>query len=309
MSDGTKIEWTDHTFNPWMGCAKVSPGCKHCYAETLMDTRWGKVEWGVNGTRVRTSEANWKKPLAWNRRAEREGRRFRVFCASLADVFEDRRDLVDWRTDLFALIEATPNLDWQLLTKRPENVLWMAPMHWRRDFPPNVWIGTSVEDQERAGERIPHLLKIPAKVRFLSCEPLLGPVDYGRSSAWDVFEWYLGGIDWVIVGGESGPGARPCNVEWVRSIVRECKATDTPAFVKQLGANVRDRNDAGFTGDWCEGNAWDIEDLSRIDPHPDAELEEYQGAPVRIHLTDPKGGDPSEWPEDLRVREFPPEEL
>jgi protein gp37 len=189
----TTIEWTasvnpdgtttpGYTFNPWIGCAKVSPGCANCYAETLMDKRMGRVQWGVNGTRVHTSDSNWKKPYQWNRKAQEEGVRKRIFCASLADVFEDRPELVPWRADLFAMIDATPNLDWLLLTKRPENIKRLWPFGWYEDKGgpftwPNVWIGTSVENQEQADKRIPHLLSIPASVRFLSMEPLLGPVD------------------------------------------------------------------------------------------------------------------------------------
>lgn len=267
MAENSAIEWTDHTFNPWIGCSKVSPGCKHCYAETLMDTRYGRVKWGVNGTRVRTGPDNWKKPERWNRQAEAEGRRARVFCASLADVFEDRPELVEWRADLWALIEATPSLDWQLLTKRPEN-RHMFPYRWLEEvFPPNVWIGTSVENQEAADERIPELLKIPAAVRFLSCEPLLGFVD--------VVSW-LGtghpefdpGVDWVIVGGESGPKARPFDLGWAESIEQQCAHASVACFVKQLGDRAV-RNGHSY------------------------------GARAK------KGGDWDEWPADLRVRQFP----
>ena len=231
MGEFSKIEWCTHTFNPWIGCAKVSDGCKFCYAETLMDTRYGRVEWGVNGTRVRTSDANWRKPLAWNRAAEKAGRRVRVFCASLADVFEDRPELVAWRQDLYDLIEATPHLDWLLLTKRPENVMGLdsVPVFAALD---NVWIGTSVEDQAAADERIPHLLWIPARVRFLSMEPLLGPVDIGR---------FLGesySAIWVIVGGESGPKARPMHPAWVRSIRDQCVEAGVPFLFKQWGEYV-----------------------------------------------------------------------
>lgn len=343
MSENSAIEWCTHTFNPWVGCAKVSPGCKHCYAETLMDKRYGRVEWGVHGTRSKTSPGNWKKPLRWDRLAAESGTRARVFCASLADVFEDRPELVEWRAELFALIEATPNLDWQLLTKRPELIMRMVPDSWALDgFPPNVWIGTSVEDQERADERIPELLALPAQVRFLSCEPLLGPVDLspwfatldheaaglaldplsasllqrgmddGLASAPTLGER----IHWVIVGGESGNGARPIDVEWIRGIVRECSAAGVATFVKQLGANVRDRNDVGFAAD----EEWFTETGESTNPtgwpstvevvhNPNGFLEEYQSAPVRVVLADRKGGDPEQWPEDLRVREFPANDL
>ena len=262
--ENSKIEWTDHTFNPWIGCTKVSDGCKNCYAETLMDKRYGKVKWGPQGARIRTSAANWRKPLAWNWSAEKEGKRARVFCASLADVFEDKADqpeMDDWRAQLMALIQDTPNLDWLLLTKRPENVMPLFSMAWQRfggnavtKLPPNVWIGTSVENQEQADKRIPELLKIPAAVRFLSMEPLLGAVrlDNGETS-WlsctcgcadeseDVCQSFectgkcFRGIDWVIVGGESGPNARPIHPDWARGIRDQCQAAGVPFFFKQWG--------------------------------------------------------------------------
>lgn len=245
MAENSAIEWTDHTFNPWIGCTKVSTGCSRCYAETLMDKRYGRVKWGPRGTRVRTSTANWRKPLTWNRKAKQEGRRYRVFCASLADVFEDRPELYPWREDLFGLICDTPHLDWLLLTKRPENVDEMfldivgpVRLGWE-DFP-NIWIGTSVENQEQADKRIPELLKAPAPVRFLSCEPLLGGVDLGLYlypffAADDPRHCpHRNGIDWVIVGGESGRGKRPFNPDWARSIRDQCQAAGVPFFMKQI---------------------------------------------------------------------------
>jgi protein gp37 len=271
MAQNSKIEWTDHTFNPWMGCTKVSDGCKHCYAESLMDHRYGKVEWGPQGTRQRTSTANWRKPLQWNKQAGAEGKRYRVFCASLADVFEDRPELAPWRADLFDLIEQTPNLDWLLLTKRPENIMrhveqagefllknahnraavqWLTWVKHGMDYAlPNVWIGTSVEDQETADKRIPELMRIPARVLFLSCEPLLGPVDLwgaryrnngGLTGA--VTSW-PGGVNWVIVGGESGHGARPMQIEWAQAMRRECQAAGVAFFMKQLGGPIDKRHD------------------------------------------------------------------
>lgn len=264
MAENSKIEWTDHTFNPWMGCTKVSDGCKHCYAETLMDKRYGRVKWGPQGTRVRTSAANWKEPLAWNRKAERDGRRPRVFCASLADVFEDRDELVPWRAELLMLIQQTPNLDWLLLTKRPENVMRLTNEAWVLNggqavtaLPSNVWIGTSVENQAAADERIPALLSIPAPVRFLSMEPLLGPVDLhlnkwamGHHFSESVYpgDWHWGvknKIDWVIVGGESGTDARPVHPDWVRSIREQCVGAGVPFFFKQWGEWVTVRDGYG----------------------------------------------------------------
>jgi protein gp37 len=223
MGQDSKIEWTHATFNPWIGCAKVSPGCAHCYAEEMMDHRYGRVEWGPNGTRSRTSASNWKQPLGWDREAKADGVRRRVFCASLADVFEDRVELEAWRDDLFALIGRTPNLDWLLLTKRPENALRMVP--WAADGLgahrwPNVWIGASVEDQAAADERIPNLLAIPAAVRFLSVHRESWPAE--RVSNF-----------WVIVGAESGRGARPMDEDWVRSIRDQCREAGVPLFYKQ----------------------------------------------------------------------------
>lgn len=243
MGKNSAIEWTHHTFNPWLGCAKVSPGCANCYAETLMDKRMGRVQWGVDGTRVRTSDAYWRQPLKWNREAWKIGRR-RVFCASLADVFEDRPELSPWRTDLFALINATPHLDWLLLTKRPENVIemvvWEAP---GCKLPDNAWIGVSVENQEQADKRIPLLLTIPARVRFLSMEPLLGPVDLAEQGHGWLFVDELAngkrtGIHWVIVGGESGPHARPMHPDWARAIRDQCQAAGVLFFFKQWGEHI-----------------------------------------------------------------------
>lgn len=258
MGENSKIEWTDHTFNPWIGCQKVSPGCQHCYAEQLMDKRYGRVQWGPTGTRVRTSDANWRKPAQWDRQAAADGVRRKVFCASLADVFEDRSELIEWRAELFAIIERTPNLDWLLLTKRPENVMEMLPTKWRNQIPDNIWLGTSVENQEQADKRIPHLLKVPARIRFLSMEPLLGPVDLclvedvdGFEQAYDVLRGVvslngqahspISSIRWVIVGGESGPHARPMHPDWVRSIVGQCQSADVPFFFKQWGEWYPDR--------------------------------------------------------------------
>lgn len=230
MGEKTGIAWTDHTFNPWIGCAKVAPECAHCYAEGY-GQRFG-VAWGPQGTRRRTSESNWKEPLRWDRAARRDGVRRRVFCASLADVFEDRADIEPWRRDLFDLIEECHGLDWLLLTKRPENVREMAH-RWRCDWPVHVWLGTSAGTQETLDRALPHLLRVNGpQVRFLSAEPLLGQLDL------PVLYQSMGPsyspLDWVIVGGESGPRARPCSVEWVRSIVRQCKSAGVPVFVKQI---------------------------------------------------------------------------
>jgi protein gp37 len=247
--ENSKIEWTHHTFNPWIGCTKVSEGCKHCYAETL-DKRWKRNNWGPSNTRTRTSDENWKRPLQWNRKAEKEGVRYRVFCASLADVFEHHPDpghagtMSTWRDELWRLIKVTPHLDWLLLTKRPENVMKKVPMIWITDWPKNVWIGTSVENQEQADIRIAHLVNIPAPTRFLSIEPMLGSIDLKLfrglilNHKLDHLAHGMGvtsGIHWVICGGESGHGARPMHPDWPRSLRDQCKAAGVPFLFKQWG--------------------------------------------------------------------------
>lgn len=236
MGKDSKIEWTDHTFNPWLGCQKVSAGCRYCYAEALMDSRFGRVKWGPDGTRVRTSAEYWKQPIRWDREADQTGIRRRVFCASLADVFEDRLELDDWRIVLFDLIGATPYLNWLVLTKRPENIneFLFGPRHnyilGGGDYYPNLWLGTSVEDHASSDERIPHLLAAEGGVkRFLSLEPLLGPVDLSP---------YLSQLDWVIVGGETGPHARPMHLDWARSIRDQCYSEGTPFFFKAWGKHI-----------------------------------------------------------------------
>jgi protein gp37 len=343
MSENTKIQWCDYSWSPWEGCTKVSPGCLNCYAEER-DKRH-LIEpvdhWGKGAPRRRTSESYWEQPIRWNAIAspsvcsgcgktnpseswlrfpcgeiccsetcwmeaypklplelKQSYRRPRVF-PSLCDPFDDEVP-IEWLVDFLALIRSTPNLDYLLLTKRPES--WRKRLSaiggaydfgvgclsedWLYGNPPqNIWIGVSVEDQRRADERIPKLLEIPAKVRFLSAEPLLGPIDLTKA---DYFRdartepaggWFgskLSAIDWVIIGGESGRGARPCHVGWIASLILQCKEAGVAVFLKQLGANV-------------------------IGPHSDG-----VGLKLAIwKLRHPKGGDPSEWPKDYRVREFP----
>jgi protein gp37 len=355
MAENSAIEWTHHTFNPWRGCSKVSPGCAHCYAETMSKRNPATLgTWGDDGTRVVAAESYWRQPLKWDRQAALAYRswqqaiaearseydrvdayvRPRVFCASLADVFEDwpgqmrdahgfhlwQRDSGQWTTSdhyrdtraltladvrarLFRLIVGTPNLDWLLLTKRSENLSRMLP--WGKDRPPeprcrdcaddgpicpgnglpcdrtaplpNVWLGVSVEDQRRKA-RIDVLRQIPAAVRFLSVEPLLE----------DIGTLDLSGIHWVIVGGESGPGARPCDLAWLRSVVAQCRA-GVPCFVKQLGARPV-----------CN-RAIVLEEGESVDDI----VPQHSFATGKAPLRDKKGGDPAEWPDDLRVREFP----
>lgn len=277
MSENSKIEWCDHTFNPWEGCQKVGPGCDHCYAETRNARFAGgtAINWGPGAPRRRTSAANWNLPKRWNAQADafmaQHGRRQRVFCASLADVFDNAVD-PQWRADLFELIRATPNLDWLLLTKRIGNAAAMiraalAHMDIGYSVPfaawpwPNVWIGATVVNQAEADRDIPKLLAVPARVRFLSMEPLLEPVqltnsgripaddegperigymvgaDDGKSGLWPTREKALqtSGLHWVIVGGESGPGARPMHPAWVRSLRDQCRAAGVSFLFKQWG--------------------------------------------------------------------------
>lgn len=272
MGEQTKISWCDSTFNPWIGCTKLSDGCKHCYALDLMETRYQRVKWGPQGTRQRTGASNWRKPLQWNKQEweeciecgwrgsrhethdfcpncdgeELRPTRQRVFCASLADVFEDNPQLTEWRVDLFRMIVHTPNLDWLLLTKRPENANQMLlDMGWA-NWMDNIWIGTSVENQEQAEKRIPHLLNVEAPVKFLSCEPLLGPLnleDLAYEAAGPAWAGYNKLVDWIIVGGESGQKARSLQLEWARSLRDQCQAAGTAFFMKQLGGISDKRHD------------------------------------------------------------------
>ncbi|MES2494614.1 MAG: phage Gp37/Gp68 family protein [Pseudomonadota bacterium] len=254
MGEGTNIEWADATFNPWEGCQKVGPGCDHCYAEARNARFGGGVagNWGLGAPRRRTSTSNWRKPLHWQDDAARffaaNGRRQRVFCASLADVF-DNAVHPDWRSDLFELIQRTPDLDWLLLTKRIGNV---ERMIWddgeMRALPPHVWLGATIVNQAEADRDIPKLLATPAAKRFLSMEPLLGPVDLtaGLRRAQSSIEYFQrvgqAGIgrseilDWVIVGGESGPGARPMHPDWARSLRDQCAEAGVPFLFKQWGS-------------------------------------------------------------------------
>jgi len=222
MAENSKIEWTTHTFNPWIGCQKVSPGCDHCYAEALMDTRYGKVQWGPHGERKRTSEANWKLPLRWAKQAN--GTRPRVFCASLADVF-DNRVPKEWRADLFSLIEKTPEMDWLLLTKRPENIKKMLPQNWEMGYK-NVWLGTTCEDQENYDRRWPILRAVPAHLRFISYEPAIGKL----SIIYDA----QGLPDWIICGGESGKETRYMEPQWAEDLKDQCGRFGISFFMKQM---------------------------------------------------------------------------
>jgi len=260
MGRNTKIEWCDHTFNPWIGCSKVSAGCANCYAETQDKFRhWTPDGWGAGKQRKRTKPENWREPVRWNDlpmaldETKPDHRRSRVFCGSLCDWLDDEVP-VEWLADLLALISDTPNLDWLMLSKRPE--LWIKRVesvydgwikgashsslvgNWLNGKPPdNVWIGTTVENQEMADKRIPELLRIPAGVRFLSCEPLLGNVDLGLKNINpnNAQPWFKPLIHWCIVGGESGPRARPMHPDWARSLRDQCAAAGVSFFFKQWG--------------------------------------------------------------------------
>ena len=324
MGEKTGIAWCSHTFNPWMGCTKVSPGCANCYAEKSPAVTFKGIGWGPGAPRVRTVESYWRQPLKWNRAAERDGVRRRVFCASLADWLDDAVP-AQWLADLLGLIYATPHLDWLLLSKRPET--WrqrllaaaecfastaipgpIVARQWLAgQAPANVWIGTTVEDDERK-RRAFELSRIPARIRFLSMEPLLalpGQLD-------------LRGIDWVIVGGESGPRARPFNVAWARTIIEWCRAIGAVPFVKQMGAVplARDYLPPMNSDDALE--TLGMAPVSRADVRSDGPMREW---PDGTHfgnrtgklelngrvalMKDGHGADPLEWPEDLRVQEFP----
>jgi protein gp37 len=242
--ENSHIEWTNHTFNPWWGCMKVSEGCKNCYAEKL-DNRYNHYDphWGPNSPRKPMSKEYWKNPYKWDKAAAASGVKAKVFCASMADVFEDHSDVRQWRNELFYVILNTPNLVWQLLTKRPENITKLVPALWLNNWPENVWIGTSVENQQVADERILRLLEVPAKTHFLSCEPLLSNLDIAKWLKPIVCTYTDGSgqgytmkpIDWVICGGESGPNARPMHPDWARSLRDQCAAADVAFFFKQWG--------------------------------------------------------------------------
>lgn len=229
MAENSGISWTTHTWNPWMGCTKVSPACDGCYAEALMDKRYGKVTWGPKGERVRTGKHTWNDPLRWQRKAEQDGTRPFVFCASLADIF-DNQVPQDWRGEAFAVMRKTPNLVYLLLTKRPQNIVKLADAV--GGLPANAALGTTVEDQKRADINLPalHVAKIETSPLFTfgSFEPLLGPIVIPPAFM----------PDWVITGGETDQGghmARPTHPEWFRSLRRQAKEAGSAFHHKQNG--------------------------------------------------------------------------
>lgn len=277
MSKETQIQWADHTFNPWIGCAKVSEGCANCYAEQSIFARINKIPWGKGKLRHRTSKRNWEQPLRWNAKAKADEVRRRVF-PSLCDPFDEEVPL-DWLRDFLHLIVVTQHLDWLLLTKRPQNILPRLNQIFINGYPlayssrlfKNIWLGVSAENQIRLDERIPVLLSVPASVHFVSVEPMLNHV--ALETYWEFEDGDLQtfpGIDWVIIGGES-IGGRPCHLDWFRDVRDQCRVASVPLFIKQLGSNAR----------------YGVHDQLFFTNHP-------------------KGGDPDEWPEDLRIRQLPP---
>lgn len=225
MSDKTNIAWCDSTFNPWMGCTKVSAGCVNCYAESFTQNRMGLRVWGSDPRR-RTSPANWRNPRKWDRDARAAGQSRRVFCASLCDVFEEHPDVDAWRGDLWSLIRECTALDWLILTKRPERIASCLPADWDDGWP-HVWLGTSVEGSW-VSWRVHELARVPAAVRFVSYEPALGPIAHSID---------LRAIDWLICGGESGPLYRPMAVQWARDARDVCAREGVSFFFKQSAAS------------------------------------------------------------------------
>jgi len=357
MGATTLIAWCDATFNPWIGCQRISEACKNCYAAVSTPARTNRAKglelWGPPATtaRKRTSEANWKLPLRWNREAKASGVRRRVFCASLADVFEAHADLDAMRADLWKLVEACDALDWLLLTKRPENIRAMVPPAWLVAWPAHVWVGCTVENQARAAERIPHLLSVPAAVRFLSCEPLGEALSLREEWLLGAFEQcpdetqgdddecrgcpgfyrpggdYCGAvrgprISWVIVGGESGDRARPFDLAWARKLRDQCRDAGVAFFMKQLGARPVDSSRAAIHQPCIHNGKPAIRTTIHAADAPEvaqARVEERDESLrlarpqvqhplyLREHfrLDDRAGADPSEWPADLRVQQFP----
>lgn len=250
MAEETAIEWAHSTYNPWWGCTKVSEACRSCYAESWAN-RWGNDIWGDDKPRRFFGDKHWNEPLKWNRQAAKSGESWRVFCGSMCDVCEDREDLLEPRARLMRLIEATPALTWMLLTKRPENFNRLFGRRWNAGgWPKNVWAMTTVENQEQAEKRIPHLLKVRAAVLGLSMEPLLGRVnlrniesEYANINALSGLRWdhgndegtETGRISWIIDGGESGAGARPTHPDWFMNLRDQCNGAGIPYLHKQNG--------------------------------------------------------------------------
>lgn len=290
MSEKTGIAWTDHTFNPWWGCTKVSDACDFCYAERD-SKRYGFDLWGSRADRRFFGDKHWAEPLKWQRKAAADGVRRRVFCASMADIFEDRRDLDDSRARLWTLVAATPHLDWLLLSKRPELADKLTPGPWvLNGWPRNAWAGTTVERREW-WSRVEALKRIPALTRFLSIEPMLEAMP----------DMDLRGIAWAIFGGESGSKARPMDPAWVADGIGQCRTSYVAPFVKQMGR-------------WILGTperpelvcSWLLKDGSRfVPPIIGPRVGVRPTDAVAYSLPHQAGANPDEWPMALRVREFP----
>lgn len=342
MGQTTGIAWTDHTANFWWGCQRVSPGCEHCYAEQLATVRRKLQVWGPPSTTGRQRmKGIWQQVPQWDAAARREGVRRRLFVSSMADVFEDHPMVAPWRAEALDLLARCEGLDVQLLTKRPQNIRRMVPSAWLEAWPAHVWVGTTVEDQRRAEERIPHLRAVPARVRFLSMEPLLEAVDLdpmrcddcGRSEVQlrADHEWSEGngngwcngcdtelsaghwldacaderqrGIGWVIVGGESGPGARPFDLAWERAIVKQCDDASVPVFVKQQGDNPVDSAMVDIFAP--DGKRHYTRPAGHRDVDEARATRGYEVCPHAPKFAAHHGADPDEWPADLRRQAFP----
>lgn len=270
MGENTDIAWAHHTHSPWEGCTKVSPACDNCYAEVRNQRFYKGAHWGPHADRRRMSDATLRKPYKWNREAEALGERYRVF-PSLCDPFDNHKSILpEWRDEHWQMIRDTPHLDHLLLTKRPQNIQKYLPEDWGDGYP-NVWLGTTVENQEEADRRIPHLLSVPALVHFLSCEPIVdrislldvraGPVRMNslRGTHWnskgETVATEQRSIGWVVAGGESGPNYRPGKIAWFRSLRDQCHSASVPFLFKQHEGKTRKEIDA--KGRELDGVVWD----------------------------------------------------
>lgn len=297
MSAHTAIEWAHHTVNFWWGCtfARYTDGtlrdeCMHCYAKALAAFySKGRATWGTDGKRWLRHHRATDELMKLDASAAARGVRERVFINSMSDTFEDREDLNEARTLLWIAAHGVRNLDLLLLTKRLENVARMVPAHWLSDWPAHVWLGTTAGTQKAANENIPRLLNVPARVRFVSCEPMIGAVGLDQWIFHPTARSNVSGIHWVIIGGESGPGAREFDVEAAWGLVLQCQSAGVATFVKQLGARP-------VTGN---ANVLDWPDDTTFIAHGKG------AASARVKLRDPKGGDIDEFPEELRDRQFP----
>lgn len=291
MGQKTTIGWCHHTFNPWWGCTEAGPECDHCYARTFSH-RLGFELWNVEARRF-FGAVHWGEPRIWNTMALKAGERRRVFCGSMCDVGERMstplgQRLQQERVKLWGLIEQTRGLDWLLLTKRPQNLPAIVPPAWMsHGFPSNVWVGTTAGDLPGWRKRVKYLRRLPAVVRFVSVEPMLGPMAGVE----------LAGVDWVIIGGESGAGARPFELAAAGALLKLCQASGVAAFVKQFGARPV-----------ISVEAWRAEADGGRAPliTPRGRTPEVEGAGlVQLALNHPKGEDPGEWAPRFRVQEFP----